>query len=417
MTRHKKQVSVATTQKPVLLWIGDAVVHTGFASVTHSVLEHLHNTWDVHVLGINYHGDPHPYPYAIWPALRSQGDIYGLERLPGMLHTLKPRVVCMLNDPWVLQHYIPVIQGYNDNLHKQHLARLEKDPKAAAPVYTESVAYVPIDALNIGPDFMESMNKLSRVVAYTKFGENEMQKAGLSVATSVIPHGIDTSVYYPMTKAEARKALGLPEDWFIVGCVNRNQPRKRIDLTFQYFAEWAENKPANVKLYYHGALQDVGWNIVDLARFFGIEDRLVITSERITASSGVSRDIMRAVYSAFDMQMSTTMGEGWGLCQMEGMACGIPQIVPEWAALAEWPKDVSIQVPCTAIGVHAGGINTVGGIADRVAFIEALDKLYTDTPLRTKLGRDSKNLVTSPTFQWKSIAKSFDRVFSEVIKA
>ena len=49
-------------QKPRLLWIGDALVPTGFATVTHAVLNHLQHEWDVVVSGINYDGSEHELP-------------------------------------------------------------------------------------------------------------------------------------------------------------------------------------------------------------------------------------------------------------------------------------------------------------------------------------------------------------------
>ena len=48
-----------------ILWYGDACSNTGFARVTHSVLDHLSKEHEVVVLGINYTGDPHEYPYKI----------------------------------------------------------------------------------------------------------------------------------------------------------------------------------------------------------------------------------------------------------------------------------------------------------------------------------------------------------------
>ena len=60
----------------------------------------------------------------------------------------------------------------------------------------------------------------------------------------------------------AKKAL-LPDtpdfqDSFIVFNGNRNQPRKRIDITMKGFARFANGKPNNVKLYLHMGVEDAG---------------------------------------------------------------------------------------------------------------------------------------------------------------
>lgn len=381
--------------KQTLLWIGDAVAHTGFATVTHGVLNSLHTLWNVHVLGINYRGDPHSYPYTIWPASRgADEDLYGIRRLPELLRKIRPDVVCILNDPWVVVYYLPVLQEYK----KQVPVRL--------------YAYVPVDGKNIDSRFSVPLNNLDAVVTYTDFGYQELKKGGYTKERYVIPHGVDLSVFHPIPKKEARATLKLDEQWFIVGLVNRNQPRKRLDLAFDYFAEWAADKPETVRLYYHGAVQDVGWDIVGMAEYYGIQDRLILTSLDLTAATGITTDQLRLVYNSFDVQISTTMGEGWGLTTMEGMACGIPQIVPEWSALAEWPRGAVRLVPCTQRLMHTGGINTVGGLVDKDMFIRALDELYREEHLRNQLREASLALVQQPMFRWKNIAQRFHALFS-----
>lgn len=391
--------------KPSLLWIGDAVAHTGFSSVTHGILDNIHKYWNVNVLGVNYHGDPHSYPYSIWPAMRN-GDIYGYNRVVPLIQNTNPDVICILNDPWVVMTYIQQIDQYFKAVERSGSS--VKLPKI--------VVYTPVDALNIQERFVTPLNRANLVIAYTDFGLNEMRISGLTSEGMVIPHGNDSTVFYPMGRDKARTQLNLSDDWFIVGCVNRNQPRKRLDLFMEYFAEFAKDKPENVKVYYHGALADVGWDVVDLAKFFGVEDRLITTSDRITAGVGVSRDVLRAVYNSFDVQVSTTMGEGWGLTTMEGMSCKIPQIVPDWSALGEWTEESVLKVPCTSTSVHTGGINTVGGIADKNLFVDALHKMYWNKEYRYSLGHMGYSLVTQDKYKWSSVAREFDLAFRKTLK-
>ena len=68
-----------TRRKPRLLWIGDALVPTGFATVTHAVLNHLRHDWDVVVSGVNYDGSEHKLPYPVMPAWQG-GDMWGMNR-------------------------------------------------------------------------------------------------------------------------------------------------------------------------------------------------------------------------------------------------------------------------------------------------------------------------------------------------
>lgn len=45
-----------------ILVVGDAVAHTGFARLLGSLLARLHARFEVHQLGVNFDGDPHPHP-------------------------------------------------------------------------------------------------------------------------------------------------------------------------------------------------------------------------------------------------------------------------------------------------------------------------------------------------------------------
>jgi D-inositol-3-phosphate glycosyltransferase len=276
--------------KPKLLWVGDAVATTGFGTVTHGVLDRLHKTWDVSVLGVNYLGDPHTYPYPIYPA-QLGGDIWGLGRLEQLVAGIDPDVVVILNDPWVVKDYLPMLSKYRAKV----------------------AAYIPIDAKNVRKDFVAPLNQLDLAIPYTQFGLDELTKSGLTIPTTIIPHGFDSSVYKPMPSAEARKPLGLAPSWFVVGCVARNQPRKRLDLLVQYFAEWVHttNKPNSVRLYPHCAMQDIGWDIVQMAQYRGIEDRLIVTDpKQMSASRGVPREALANIYNSFDVHAMTTAGEG-----------------------------------------------------------------------------------------------------------
>lgn len=380
--------------KPRLLWIGDAVAHTGFATVTHSVLHHLQTKYDVIVLGVNYRGDPHQYPYPIYPctAYRSD-DVYGFSRLQSLIQTVKPDIVVILNDPWVIAQYALYIPE-----------------KRSFKVY----GYTPVDAENVNPNLITPLNRLDGLAACTEFGKRELTKSGVVIPMYVIPHGIDIKLFRPTPKNQARTHLRLADDWFIVGLVNRNQFRKRLDLAFQYFAEWSRLKPPSVKLYYHGAVRDVGWDILNMAQYYGIEDRLIVTSLHLTSYQGLPEHELPMVYNSFDVQITTTLGEGWGLTTMEGMACGVPQIVPRWSALGEWCEGAVHYVPCTATEMHIGGINTVGGVADKQLFMEALEKVYTDKAYRNELSAKGLELVRKPEYRWSSVASLFTRMFKEV---
>jgi D-inositol-3-phosphate glycosyltransferase len=378
-----------------LLWVGDACSHTGFARVTHSVLEHLHDIFDVTVIGALYEGDPgHGYPYPIYPAQAiPHADIWGLKKTAAKLPDIAPDVVCVINDPWVIELFC-------DEWKKQ---------KFAVPL----CAYMPVDGPNcVSPKTARALNEtLSAAVFYTGFGATEARGAGFDGPAHVIPHGIDAELFSPGDQATARAAIGMPSvmrGGFVVLNVNRNQPRKRLDLTIAHFAEWVRTRGVtDAWLHLHCAEKDVGWRVRDLARYYRIHERLILTSPDMTWRRGIPDDQLVNVYRAANVQVTTTLGEGWGLTTMEGMACGIPQIVPEWSALAEWTVGAAWHVRCSAYEAFPGSQNTIGGIIDREGFVAALDQMYESSDVRAEFSESARRHVTAPSFTWKSVAAQF----------
>lgn len=376
-----------------LLWVGDAAVSTGFARITHETLAVLQETWDVHALGINYSGDPHDLPYPVYPANNQRGtDPFGVTRTAIMATRLKPDVIILLNDPWNIPAYLAKTGN--------------------APV----IASVAVDGKNCRG---RGMNGLAACVFWTEFGRREAQAGGYSGPTAVIPLGVDLEVFKPGDKAEARGALGLPpklqREGFIVGNVNRNHPRKRMDLTIQYFAEWIRgNKIGDAYLYMHAnPTGGMGFDLNQLAKYYGVASRLIFAEPEV--ARGVPESFMAKTYQAFDAMLTTTQGEGFGLPTLEGMACGVPQIVPDWAALGEICEDAALMVPCTSNACTPNGINAVGGVPDRDETIACLDRMYREPALREDLAGRGILTAGRDCYRWRNIGERFGRVIDEAL--
>lgn len=364
-----------------LLWIGDAVADTGFARCTHKILEAVSQSWEVSVLGLNYRGDPHTYPYDIYPTYVHDG--FGLSRLPEVVSRVHPELIVVQNDPWNMPAYMKTLSNF--------------------PV----VGIMPVDGLNCKA---RALNGLRLAIFWNRFGFEQARLGGYSGPAAIIPLGVDLDIYKPQDSLAVRRGIGLPDKYhhsWIVGNVNRNQPRKRLDLTIRYFAQWVKNYDVpNAFLFLHVApTGERGVDCEQLATYYGIQNRLILSDPGIY--KGVPESRLAELYSAFDVQVSTTQGEGWGLTTMEGMACGIPQIVPEWSALQDWASGATQQVKCSTTATTFDGINVIGGIPDEGEFVESLHRLYTDDQYRQHLIEVGYERVNQPQYRWSDIGGKF----------
>lgn len=370
-----------------LLWVGDAACDSGFARATQYAIEGLRDEWDVHVLGINYRGDPHAFPYPIYPAWPG-GDLFGIGRLPELIRKLKPEVVVILNDPWNIPAYVQAIEQVKEVPRPQLLGWIAVDGKNCRGW---------------------ALNGLDRVVFWTKFAEYEAIRGGLNKPSAIVPLGVDLNIYKPGDRLQARRDLGLPEfcqRGFIVGNVNRNQPRKRLDLTIQCFADWIHSRGIDdAYLYLHVApTGDLGYDCNQLAAYYNLHQRIILATPEVY--KGASERMLAATYQAFDVQVNTGVGEGWGLTTLEGMAAGIPQVVGDWSALGEWAKDVAFLIPCEPV-CSLNKVNVIGGLVDRKKVVEALDVLYTVPGMRQGLSELGIALAAKDCYRWKNIAATF----------
>lgn len=383
------------TQRRTLLWCGDACVSSGFARATHGVLEHVRSEWDVYVLGLNYWGDPHCYPYTVYPTHtvdNPYGDYLGIQRIGPLIRDLRPDLVMIQNDPWHFPMYMKAIGN------------------------TPCVGVVAVDGMNCRGN---ELNGLKHAIFWTAFGEREAKRGGYGGTSSVIPLGVDLNVYKPQDKAHSRMACGLQErhkDVFIVGNVNRNQPRKRLDLTISFFAEWVlNNKISDAYLFLHVApTRDVGYDCEQLMRYYGIAGRLIYAEPEV--GQGVSERCLVDTYNSFDVLLSTTQGEGWGLPTQEAMACGIPCVVPDWSAHGDWARDAAWLIPCVEITCTPNDVNAIGGVPSRSNTIAALDKLYREPSERKYWSEAGMRRAAEPQFRWESIGAKYLHTLDSVLR-
>lgn len=365
-----------------ILVIGDAVAQTGFSRCTHAVADSLHAAGhDILVIGINYYGSGHTYPYRIIPAHDPTDfgqDGWGIGRLPSVLLREFPDIVIINQDPWNIKAYFTQLSAAfselmrNVKLSKEEFRKLLK---------IRFVGWLAVDGEN-QITAADLNDRLDHVVVWAKFAQKELETRGWEGLTSIIPLGVDTSVFYPREGARSQVFPMLPEDAFIVGVVGRNQIRKRIDLSIRYFAKWLDTLSADERelcyLYLHVA--PTGENAVDiraLILYYGLKGRVLAFEPQ--PGHGVTDEEMALIYSGLDVYLTTTQGEGFGLPALEAMACGCPCIVPDWSGLGCWTGDAAIKVPCTSFAMNAPqnqSPHTIGGIPDEAETLLYLTKLH-----------------------------------------
>jgi glycosyltransferase involved in cell wall biosynthesis len=133
---------------------------------------------------------------------------------------------------------------------------------------------------------------------------------------AVVPNGIDTEAMRPDAAAgrALRRAWGLSDHAFVIGCVARLDPMKDHANLLKAAAGFArEDSEARFVCVGGGPLRE---ELKALAHSLGLVDRVVWAGE--TADT-------RAAYNTFDIAtLASAFGEGFPNVVGEAMACGVP---------------------------------------------------------------------------------------------
>lgn len=385
-----------------ILYCGDAFVQTGFGRVAEYLLPALAKEHEVHVLATNYHGDYHEeaVKYKTYPAMVHGSDPFGSHRIAELVQTIQPDLVWVTNDLWVAISLWDAVKTLREKIPFKFFV------------------YTPIDSYGIFPELNAPVSEWDGLATYTEFGREELVKMGYEKPISVIPHGTDFSKFFPIDPEECRKDLGVPADAFIVFNGNRNQPRKRIDLTIKSFIEFAKDKP-DARLWLNMGAKDMGWEIIPLfkrvARDAGYDPigKLILTSPHFSTHNCLSVEKLNKVYNCADIGINTCIGEGWGLVNTEHAATGVAQVVPDHTSLKEIFNDIP-RIACNGSETDRNyGLERL--LPDPSSAVEILNYYYEDRNALKAAGNWCYERIHNKQFTWPAIAKKMLRIVNAVL--
>ena len=326
---------------------------------------------------------------------------FAFSELPGVITSEKPDIVFIYND-------LSVICGY-----------IEEIRKAIQNRFFGLWAYVDSNYKSQPQPLIDILNRdVERIFCFTKYWKDEIKSQGITRPVDVMNHGINTQMVRPIPKDLARQTLGLPKDVFLFSSINRNMPRKRLDILVMSFVKLIVRFP--VKPIFMLVVADKGdKGGYQLFEIFSRElklagattdtfgNRLLITS----SNTCYKDDDINLLYNCADVGVSCAEGEGWGLCSFEQMSIGIPQIVPEIGGYTEYCNNNNSIMVKPKMRYYIPQVhNTVTGeaqIVDTEDVAKAMERYVFDEDLRKLHGKLAKEKISEYTW---------DRCCSTLIK-
>lgn len=206
-------------------------------------------------------------------------------------------------------------------------------------------AWAPVDHDPVPPIVTRFFDRSkARCIAMTRHGQREFIAAGIDA--DYIPLAVDTKAYKPTfattvngREVSAREFFDLPAGAFVVGMVGMNKDpndRKGFQEAFAAFAAFAKSHP-NAILHVHTEKLGLtgGLNLPELAAAVGIPKAQLQFTADYAYLYGFPPERMALMYTAFDVLLAPSVGEGFCVPLVEAQACGVPVIASDFTAQSE----------------------------------------------------------------------------------
>jgi glycosyltransferase involved in cell wall biosynthesis len=159
---------------------------------------------------------------------------------------------------------------------------------------------------------------------------------------TVVPNGLDVSelAFDPAARDRIRQQFGIAPDTYVIGALGRLDPNKRIDLTMEAAAPML-GETCKILVIGRGEDQD---RLTAAAARLGVTDNVIF--------GGYQSDT-RAMLSAFDLYVASSVQETFGLSVLEALASGLPVLYTTCPALDGIQTERARQVEGTATALRA----------------------------------------------------------------
>lgn len=317
---------------------------------------HTNNTW-------NEQGAPTFMPEDKW----------GQKSFVRVMKEIKPQLVWTLADLYMVEH----LGAFKRQMGYKY------------------IQYCPIDGVPPPPKYEKILNQADLNIAVCKFGAEAMESL-VGYDVPYIFHGVDTDLFVPYTNQRRQEIRSVAtqsiveNDAFVIGWLGKDQTRKQpwnlFEITYYlrsghyvtcnscervtrgsfdksrklptalptqcrycYSKDMNKGTPINAYFWCHAYNQpQQGWDFSRLMDQWHLKEHVIFTTA-LSQSQGLTPQEIVDLFNCFDVCVSFSGGEGFGIPLIEAQACGIPVAYTDYSGQIEICQKGGLPVKVSAL--------------------------------------------------------------------
>jgi len=301
---------------------------------------------------------------------------------------------------------IPIIQMFHTLGHmKNSIARSEQEKESRQRIAAER-------QIMAFADLLIASTPMERAQMAWLYGADPGK-------ISIVPCGVDTDLFSPKSKSEARAFLNLPEHQSTILFVGRIEPLKGIDTLIKaidivlgrsekgtgiqdaplFAPPIGDDGQPPTLLIIGGTPEDSPTtHSREIQRLLALREELGLTNQ-ITFLGSKPQEVLSYYYSAADILVVPSHYESFGMVALEAMACGTPVIASKVGGLS-----LAVQDGITGYLVPNG---------DPARLAEKIRSLLSQPQLAQSISRQATEWAQQ--FRWSFIAQRLLDIYDEVL--
>lgn len=380
-----------------VLWMSDSPrLATGFGLVTGEVCKRLAGLGhEILVLGW-WSSEPAEY--------------FGLDIRPCPVHPKRAAAAVVRHASQFRPHYLITL---GDIPWLGYLAAADVR-RALSQLGTKWCIYYPVDGAlpdgGLPANWVSILSEADLAVTMSEFGTAATTACGIDA--TFIPHGCDTELFCPPRDKEAAKRRFGYEGKFVILSDMRNHRRKMIPRALDIVRR-LQVPPDKLVFHLHTGSQaredadSYSYNVRADIELLGLGFVTGIHDNDDPAGFGMAELV--SLYSAADVHLLTSFGEGFGLPTLQAASSGVVPIAAANSASTELAGSHGYAIPCDTRTTDEFGL--VRKFIDRRRAASVLQALYEDPRLLDARALAARRFALD--FSWDHVVRKWDFLLRE----